>query len=206
MMTKKRAIPWWGWLAWVLAIVLGCLTYFHLAGTGQPGHAGSHLFGVIYEPALMLVIIYLWHVLWKIDPKRRNYASFWRTYRYIGGVVIVCIGLIYLTVLGHFLAIASMRFIPTVFGIMFMLIANVLPRLQPNWWVGFRTPWTLSNTESWTRTHRLGGRLGILTGILIIIIGWTLPLTFMMSAMIIIMILLWVSVVAVASYFYTKQD
>lgn len=22
-------------------------------------------------------------------------------------------------------------------GVMFMLIANVLPRLQPNWWVGF---------------------------------------------------------------------
>ncbi|GGL50933.1 immunity protein SdpI [Sporolactobacillus putidus] len=204
MMNKKRAMPWWGWFSWILVIVLGCLTYLHLAG--QANQRSPHLLAVAYEPAIMLIIILLWHVLWKIDPKRRNYASFWQTYRYIGGVIVVCIGLIYLTVLGHLLHVASMRLAPTAFGIMFMLIANVLPRLQPNWWVGFRTPWTLSNRKSWIRTHRLGGQLGVLMGILIIIIGWVLPTTVMMTMAVILTILLWVLIVGIASYFYAKKE
>lgn len=59
-----------------------------------------------------------------------------------------------------------MRLVPTVIGIMFMLMANILPCIQPNWWIGFRTPWTLLSAESWNRTHRLGGKLGIPAGIL----------------------------------------
>ncbi|MDR3587220.1 MAG: SdpI family protein [Desulfosporosinus sp.] len=158
-MKKNRAIPWWGWLSWVLAIILGIVAYAHLPAqvAGNANRITPRLLIVLYEPAFMLGIILLWHVLWRIDPKKKNYESFWSTYRYIGGVIVVCISLVYLAVIGHALNIASMRFVPTVIGIMFMLMANVLPRIQPNWWIGFRTPWTLSSAESWNRTHRLGG-------------------------------------------------
>jgi uncharacterized membrane protein len=213
-MNKKKAIPWWGWLTWVLAIVLGCLAYFHLPAQvpshvnsdGKPTLFISHLLAVAYAPSIMLVIILLWHVLWRIDPKKRNYESFWLTYQYIGGVIVVCIGLIYLTALGHLLHIVSMRFAPSAYGVMFMLIANVLPRLRPNWWIGIRTPWTLSNEESWNRTHRLGGQLGIPMGILIIILAWVMPLGKMLILAVVIPIILWVLIIVVASYFYAKKE
>lgn len=211
-MNKKKVMPWWGWLTWILAIVLGCFAYFHLPAqvpshvnsAGKPALFISRLVAVLYEPAIMLVIILLWHVLWRIDPKKRNYESFWSTYRYIGGVIVVCIGLIYLTVLGHLLHIGSMRFASTAYGIMFMLIANVLPRLRPNWWIGIRTPWTLSSEESWNRTHRLGGQLGIPMGILIIVLAWVLPTNAMMILAGVVPIILWVLITVVASYFYAK--
>ena len=38
-------------------------------------------------------------------------------------------------------------------------------KIRPNWFVGIRTPWTLSSELSWTKTHRLGGRLFVLVGI-----------------------------------------
>ncbi len=207
-------MPWWGWLSWILVIVMGCLAYIHLPAQipthfnalGKPTRITSRLLAVVYEPSIMLVIILSWHVLWRIDPKKRNYESFWSTYRYIGGVIVVCISLIYLTVLGHLLHIGSMRFAPTAYGIMFMLIANVLPRLQPNWFVGFRTPWTLSSTDSWTRTHRLGGQLGIPIGILIIIFAWVLPINKMMILAVVLPILLWLLITVVASYFYAQQE
>jgi uncharacterized membrane protein len=213
-MNKKKAMPWWSWLTWILAIVLGCLAYFHLPAqvpshvnsAGKPTLFISHLLAVVYAPSIMLVIILLWHVLWRIDPKKRNYESFWLTYRYIGGVIVVCIGLIYLTALGHLLHIVSMRFAPTAYGVMFMLIANVLPRLRPNWWAGIRTPWTLSSEESWNRTHRLGGQLGIPMGILIIILAWVLPLGKLMILAVVIPIILWVLITVVASYFYAKKE
>ncbi|ODA40651.1 SdpI family protein [Desulfosporosinus sp. BG] len=207
-MGKNRAMPWWGWLTWVLAIILGMVAYTHLPAqvVGNANRMTPRLLVVLYEPAIILGIILLWHVLWRVDPKKKNYESFWPSYRYIGGVIVVCISLVYLTVIGHALNIASMRLVPTVIGIMFMLLANVLPRIQPNWWVGFRTPWTISSTESWNRTHRLGGQLGIPAGILIIILAWILPTNFVMRLAIIIPVLLWVLITVVASYFYAKKE
>lgn len=207
-MEKNRAMPWWGWLAWVLAITLGIVAYAHLPAqvVGNANRMTPRLLVVLYEPAIILGIILLWNVLWRVDPKKKNYESFWPSYRYIGGVIVVCISLVYLTVIGHALKIISMRFVPTVIGIMFMLIANILPRIQPNWWIGFRTPWTLSSTESWNRTHRLGGKLGIPTGILIIILAWILPTNFVMRLAILVPILLWVLITVVASYFFAKKE
>jgi uncharacterized membrane protein len=207
-MKKNNAMPWWGWFAWILMIVLGIIAYTYLPAevATKANHMTPRLLIVLYEPAIMFVIILLWQVLWRIDPKKKNYESFWSTYRYIGGVIIVCIGITYATVLGHTFNILSMRFVPSAIGIMFMLIANVSTRLQPNWWVGFRTPWTLSSTESWIRTHRLGGQLGIPMGLLIIIFAWILPANLMMKLAILIPVLIWVGIVVVASYFYAKKE
>ena len=208
MLKKNREMPWWGWLAWVLATTLGLVVYTHLPAqiVGKANRMTPRLLLVLYEPAIMLGIIFLWHVLWRIDPKKKNYESFWSTYRYIGGVIVVCISLAYLTIIGHVLLNTSMRFIPTVIGIMFMLIANISPRIQPNWSIGFRTPWTLSSTESWNRTHRLGGQLGIPIGMLIIILAWVLPTNLAMRLAILIPVLLWMLITVVASYFYAKKS
>ncbi|EPZ49181.1 SdpI family protein [Alicyclobacillus acidoterrestris] len=207
-MKKSNAMPWWGWASWILTLMLGTVAYAYLPAqvVGKAGRMTPRLLVVSYEPATMLAIILLWYVLWRLDPKKRNYESFWTTYRYIGGVIVVCMGFVYLTVLGHALHIASMRFIPTAIGIMFMLIANVLPRIHPNWWIGFRTPWTLSSEESWNRTHRLGGQLGIPTGILIIILAWVLPTNSVMKLAVLIPIILWGLITVVASYFYAKES
>ncbi|GLV12973.1 immunity protein SdpI [Alicyclobacillus hesperidum] len=213
MLNKKSAMPWWGWFSWFVVIVLGCLAYFHLP-TQVPSHvhAGkptlyiSRLLAVMYEPSIMLAIILLWHVLWRIDPRKKNYESFWGTYRYIGGVIVVCVGLIYLTVLGHLLHIGTMRFALTTYGLMFMLIANVLPRLRPNWWIGVRTPWTLSSEEIWNRTHRLSGQLGIPLGILIMILAWVLPINRFTTVAVVIPVLLWALITVVASYVYARQE
>ena len=35
--------------------------------------------------------------------------------------------------------------------------------------MGIRTPWTLSNDEVWNKTHRLGGKLFMLMGLLLML-------------------------------------
>jgi uncharacterized membrane protein len=42
-------------------------------------------------------------------------------------------------------------------ALLLILLGNLLPRARPNWFVGIRTPWTLSNDRVWERTHRVGG-------------------------------------------------
>lgn len=51
-------------------------------------------------------------------------------------------------------------------SIFFVLLGNLMPRLEPNAWVGIRIPPTLENREVWRRTHRMGGRWLVVSGLL----------------------------------------
>jgi uncharacterized membrane protein len=51
-------------------------------------------------------------------------------------------------------------------GLFFVLIGNYLTTVQPNYFVGFRTPWTLEFPRIWARVHRVGGRLFFAVGVL----------------------------------------
>lgn len=53
-------------------------------------------------------------------------------------------------------------------GAMLIAIGNVLPKSRPGFFVGIRTPWTISNTDVWIATHRLGGKLMMLAGLIIL--------------------------------------
>src|SRR5699024_6732711 len=57
-------------------------------------------------------------------------------------------------------------------GIIFIIIGNYLPKLQQNYTAGIKLPWTLNSTENWNRTHRLGGKTFIISGILLILCGF----------------------------------
>jgi uncharacterized membrane protein len=52
-------------------------------------------------------------------------------------------------------------------GLLFVIIGNYLGRVRKNFFIGIRTPWTLASDEVWNRTHRIGGRLFILSGVII---------------------------------------
>lgn len=58
-------------------------------------------------------------------------------------------------------------------GVMMVIVGNYLPKLRSNFFVGVRTPWTLSSEDNWRRTHRLSGPLFMLAGVLMILGGAT---------------------------------
>ncbi len=60
------------------------------------------------------------------------------------------------------------RLIAFVFGLILIVIGNVLPKSQPNWVAGIRLPWTLRDPANWRVTHRWTGRLMMLSGALVI--------------------------------------
>ena len=51
-------------------------------------------------------------------------------------------------------------------GLLFLVLGNFMGKIRPNWFVGIRTPWTLSSKLSWVKTHRLAGRLFVVMGLL----------------------------------------
>ena len=60
-------------------------------------------------------------------------------------------------------------------GALFVVLGNVLPKSRPGFFVGIRTPWTLTSEDNWIATHRLGGKLFMLAGLAMIAVG-LLPL------------------------------
>jgi uncharacterized membrane protein len=58
------------------------------------------------------------------------------------------------------------RALPPALGLLFLLIAYLLRHARRNWFIGIRTPWTLSSDRVWEQTHRLGAVLFALCGLL----------------------------------------
>ena len=52
-----------------------------------------------------------------------------------------------------------------VLGVYWIVLAQVLPRVRRNPFIGIRTAWTLSSDENWARTHRFGARTFTLGGV-----------------------------------------
>src|SRR5205085_3618863 len=93
---------------------------------------------------------------------------------------------------------------PVLVGAMFVVIGNVMPRARPNWLFGIRTPWTLTNDRVWERTHRIGGLLFVIAGILLIVAAFAMPATFIP---VMIVCVVTAALVPVAySYFAWRQE
>ncbi len=137
---------------------------------GEPDDYSSRLFASLLFPGIMLGLWALAQVLPSIDPKRRNYASFMDTYWLFVNGTLLFLTAVHVVMLGAALGwnIDIPRVIPVGIGLLLVVIGNYLSRVQPNWFVGIRTPWTLSSEAVWRRTHRTGGWVFVIGGLMMI--------------------------------------
>ena len=131
----------------------------HWNASGQVDRYGGKFEGLLLLPLMALGLYLLMRYLPNIDPGRLNYARFGGAYTAIRAGVLLLMAGIYAMVIAWVLGspVDVSRAVPLAVGALFVLFGSVLGQVQPNWFVGIRTPWTLSSTESWSRTHRLGG-------------------------------------------------
>jgi uncharacterized membrane protein len=53
-------------------------------------------------------------------------------------------------------------------GVMLILIGNQLGKSRSMYLIGLRTPWTLASEDVWIKTHRLGGKLMVGGGLIMV--------------------------------------
>ena len=109
----------------------------------------------------------LFDVLPLIDPKMKNYQKHERGYNILRMFLVLClIGLDWMTnmmALGYSMNINTV--LPLLLGLVFVGTGNYLPKMKPNYFIGIRTPWTLDNEVVWRKTHRVGGYIFVVLGI-----------------------------------------
>lgn len=134
----------------------------------QPDRYGGKFEGLLAIPLLGLGLYALLLFLPRIDPGRANYPRFAGAYAairialtaFLAGVY----GLIHLWIRGVEWSLRTIM--PLLLGALFVVVGNFMGKIRPNWFVGIRTPWTLSSKRAWARTHRLGGWVFVLYGLL----------------------------------------
>ncbi len=142
---------------------------------GEVDHYGNK---VVYLFLLLIPILIVigGEFLAKIDPKKENYVKHEKTYWLLMDLMalflLVINWLSFAYVMGMKIDISSV--VPGMIGILFICIGNYLPLIKDNYFFGIRTPWTLADPIVWKKTHRLGGIIFVLTGLLMII-GILLP-------------------------------
>ncbi len=136
----------------------------------------SKTFGLLLTPCIGLAVVGLLHVVSRLDPKlRRNLANRDRMNRVLQ-VLRIAFASFFDAILAIQIAAAfgyklgSTHAISACVLLVFLVIGNYLPKLQPNYFVGIRTPWTLENSETWRATHRLGGKLMFFGSLLLLIL------------------------------------
>src|SRR5207244_876606 len=109
----------------------------------------------------MAVLLALFYALPWLSPKQFETDTFRGTYWFITFLIMAFVGYVHgltlLSATGH--RIDVLRAMLAGMLLMFGLMGNVLGKVRRNFWVGIRTPWTLSNDRVWNDTHRLAGRL-----------------------------------------------
>ena len=130
--------------------------------------------------ALPVLLAFLWGMLkWipAIDPRGDNYARFTGAFEGIIVLVMLFVFGSQMVILASSLGqpVSVDRLAPIGIGLLLMGVGNLLPRAKPNWFVGIRTPWTLSSDRVWERTHRVGGYFLVAGGALIVIAGIAVP-------------------------------
>jgi uncharacterized membrane protein len=143
----------------------------HFDMSGQPNGWSGRLFGAWVVPLFLVFMLGLVRVLPAIDPRGSNYAKFGGAFEGIIVSIMLFMLVIHIVMLRAALGypVAMQRVVPLGIGVLFVVMGNLLPRARPNWFVGIRTPWTLSSDRVWEKTHRLGGLLFVAGGILIVL-------------------------------------
>ena len=126
-------------------------------------------FAVFGLPAILFGFHWLCLLGSNADPKNKNYSEkllqlvFW-----ICPVISILFGVIsYGTALGMEFKVDKIMLI--LVGVVFIVIGNYMPKCKQNYTMGIKLPWTLNDEENWNKTHRMAGKLWVITGFLVML-------------------------------------
>jgi len=132
------------------------------------------VWGVFLMPLIVLGMSVLFLVIPSIDPLKSNIVKFRETFNLF--IVLIVAFMLYihrLTLvwsLGYTNFKMSTSMLPSM-GLLFIFIGFMLRKAKRNFFIGIRTPWTLSSDTVWDKTHQLGAVLFMASGVLALIGG-----------------------------------
>ncbi len=166
-----------------LALVVGAVLWNQLPSQ-MPSHWNVNdevdgtmprIWGVLLMPLVTLGMFALFIAVPNIDPLKANVAQFRDTFNLF--IVFIVAFMLYIHALtlvwslGYTNFKMSTAMLPMM-GLLFIFIGYLMKKAKRNFFIGIRTPWTLSNDVVWDKTHQLGSVLFMLSGAFAILGGF----------------------------------
>ena len=143
-------------------------------------------------PGVMAGFVLLSLVLPWLSPEGFKVDAFRETFYFLMAVVVALFAYIQLLlVLGGIedVQMDSTRWLLGGLSLFFSLLGNRLGKVQRNFWMGVRTPWTLASEAVWIQTHRLTAWLWVPGGMLLALLGFAGPTVLPMT----VCVILWIA-------------
>jgi len=163
----------------VLPFVIGIFFYnqfpdlvaTHWNAAGHADDYSDKFWGVFLLPIVALAFLGLFLLIPRIDPLKKNIEKF-KEY-FDGFIIAMLLFWLYIFMLAlvwnvFFEFNMTKAFIPAL-GFLFYYIGTLLKHTKQNWFVGIRTPWTLSSKKVWDKTHELGAVLFKVCGMFVVL-------------------------------------
>ncbi len=140
----------------------------HWNAAGEVDDYMEKTLGTFLMPVIGVIMAVLFLLIPKIDPLKKNIEEFRRYYD--GFIILMMLFLFYI----HILVILwnmNIRYnmnqvLAPAFAVLFYYCGILIENSKRNWFIGIRTPWTLSDEEVWKKTHDQGGKLFKAAGII----------------------------------------
>jgi len=174
----------WSWViaALTIAASLASLLYIdsnadipiHWNIAGEVDGTAKPLIGILTIPGVQITIIVIFSALKILEPRQKNLAS---SAKALTAVVLAFTGFLMLVqaqIIDEALqtGFLGLNIIFIGVGLLLVVMGNYFSKLRSSFFIGIRTPWTLSSETVWQKTHRLGGKLFILAGLFLIGGSW----------------------------------
>jgi len=118
-------------------------------------------------PIISMGMLLLFILIPRIDPLKSNIQEFRKYFE--GFVVLIMVFLFYLYLLTIFwnsgYTFNMITFLSPAFAILFYYSGILIENAKRNWFIGIRTPWTMSSDKVWDKTHKIGGKLFKIAGV-----------------------------------------
>lgn len=130
----------------------------HWNAAGEADGKAGKVFGVFFVPVLATILAGFLSFLPSLDPLLRAHKEkaakamepllfgLFLFFAYLHGLSMVWN-------LGYFQDYSFLSLLAPAFAVLFWFLAVSLSRVERNFMIGFRTPWTISDDEVWKKTH-----------------------------------------------------
>ncbi len=175
----------------------------HFGIDGNADGFSSKVFAVFGLPLIFIILHFLCLFLTSLDKKQKeqNQKALGIIFWIIPFISVFINAVMYRAAFGKEIDLELI--LPLIFGVMFVFMGNYLPKVKRNSTLGIKVSWALKNDENWNKTHRFGGKVWVIGGIIILLCVF---LPFEISFVTLICVtLLCVILPAVYSYLIYKQ-